>query len=350
MDANALILNQTDQASSAARGRGGSKTHSDSASRASFAKFLDAGQSQANSPSYQQNLVPGFQQDEQLTKFPSNFLSHIFPSLDGEFEENFTESAIESEEIDGSELQYQWLGPQQESQSHYTGEDDVDIADTLSSASQSNAERASLSGALKAVFEKSEASDTLPSQPVKSDAAPTTPIIQATASPHAQHAQFAAQVQQATQVSSSHQTTAPSDLAQQVGLQIAQKAQEGQNRFTIRLDPPELGRIDIKMTVSHDGTVQAALSVDNENTFDLLQRDQRGLERALENAGLKADSGGLSFSLKQQGNGQFADEGQSQHRQGAYNGDAEADADMAAVSSALAEKIAASSRPLDVTV
>ena len=40
-------------------------------------------------------------------------------------------------------------------------------------------------------------------------------------------------------------------------------------------------------------------------TLDLFLRDQRGLERALEQAGLNTDSSNLQFSLRQDGGQQF---------------------------------------------
>ena len=42
------------------------------------------------------------------------------------------------------------------------------------------------------------------------------------------------------------------------------------------------------------------VTADRQETLDLLQRDSRGLERALQEAGLDADSDNLSFSLRQQ--------------------------------------------------
>jgi len=38
-------------------------------------------------------------------------------------------------------------------------------------------------------------------------------------------------------------------------------------------------------------------------TLEMLQRDARGLERALQDAGLKTESGGLSFGLRGDGRG-----------------------------------------------
>src|SRR5690606_2696372 len=70
-------------------------------------------------------------------------------------------------------------------------------------------------------------------------------------------------------------------------------------RFQIRLDPPELGRIDVKLDIDKAGQVHARLTVEKAETLDLMQRDQRGLERALQQAGLDGTRTNLEFSLKQ---------------------------------------------------
>lgn len=90
---------------------------------------------------------------------------------------------------------------------------------------------------------------------------------------------------------------------------IATHAKDGHSRFEIRLDPPELGRVDVKLKVGSDGEVRAHLIVERSETLDMMMRDQRGLERALENAGLKTDGSGLQFSLRDQGNGNQSNQG-----------------------------------------
>ena len=90
----------------------------------------------------------------------------------------------------------------------------------------------------------------------------------------------------------------------QLAAQIAAQARAGANRFSIRLDPPELGKIDIRLDVSHDGSVASRLSVERPETLDMLLRDAKSLERALNDAGLKTDEGSLRFSLKGEGFGQ----------------------------------------------
>ena len=67
---------------------------------------------------------------------------------------------------------------------------------------------------------------------------------------------------------------------------------------TIQLRPDELGRIDVRMEVGKDGQVSAHIRADKPETLDLLQRDARGLERVLQDAGLRTDGNSLSFGLR----------------------------------------------------
>nr|WP_248305989.1 MULTISPECIES: flagellar hook-length control protein FliK [unclassified Devosia] len=73
----------------------------------------------------------------------------------------------------------------------------------------------------------------------------------------------------------------------------------GISRFQIRLDPAELGRIDVRLDVDQNGQLNAKLIVERPETLDMMQRDQRALERALQQAGIDAHRATLEFSLKQ---------------------------------------------------
>ena len=112
---------------------------------------------------------------------------------------------------------------------------------------------------------------------------------------------------------------------------MARNLQKGTNRFDIRLDPPEMGRIDVRMEVRKDGHVVAHMTVDRPETLDLLQRDARALQQALNNAGLQADSDSLNFSLRDQndngGERDFAGGGKS----AASSGDADAEMPLAPI-------------------
>ena len=92
--------------------------------------------------------------------------------------------------------------------------------------------------------------------------------------------------------------TVPSLPANQVAVHIQRAVVAGQNRISITLHPAELGQIDVKLNIGNDGAVKAVISIERPETFELLQRDARGLEKALQDAGLKTDSGSLSFNLK----------------------------------------------------
>jgi len=87
-----------------------------------------------------------------------------------------------------------------------------------------------------------------------------------------------------------------------VAVELARQAREGNTRFDIRLDPPELGRIEVTLDIGKDGATKAHLVVERTETLDLLMRDAKTLERALQGAGLKTDEA-PSFSLKDHGSG-----------------------------------------------
>jgi flagellar hook-length control protein FliK len=88
---------------------------------------------------------------------------------------------------------------------------------------------------------------------------------------------------------------------QAVAIEIGMRAMRGAKEFAIRLDPEDLGRIDVKLEVSEAGQVQARVVVEKVETLQLLQRDARTLERAFDQAGLKTTPDGLQFSLRDPG-------------------------------------------------
>lgn len=117
-----------------------------------------------------------------------------------------------------------------------------------------------------------------------------------------------AQAARAASASLSHLSAAAST---HLAAEVARFAGKGQTRFQIRMDPAELGRVDVDLKISRDGTVKAHLSVERRETLDMFMRDQRGLERALDAAGLKLESGDLQLSLKDQGGSGFSGFAQS---------------------------------------
>lgn len=103
-----------------------------------------------------------------------------------------------------------------------------------------------------------------------------------------QEADFARHLQQAT-------TPSP---AEQVQVQFRKLQSDGSSKIEIKLEPVELGKVEIKLHVSSDGKTGVHVTTDTRAALEALQRDVRGLERALADAGLKTDSGSLNFSLR----------------------------------------------------
>jgi flagellar hook-length control protein FliK len=117
-----------------------------------------------------------------------------------------------------------------------------------------------------------------------------------------------------------------------VPIEIGLKALAGVNHFQIRLDPAELGRIDVRLEIETDGTIKAKLTVDRVETLSLLQRDARTLERAFEQAGLKPSDTGVDLSLRDQDHNDrrgepergYRDEAPAHGRKGGQGGEGEA--------------------------
>jgi flagellar hook-length control protein FliK len=89
--------------------------------------------------------------------------------------------------------------------------------------------------------------------------------------------------------------------AEQVALQFSRALNSGSDHITIRLQPESLGRVDVQLELTKDGRLTAMFVADRPETLDMLQRDARILERALNDAGLRADASGLSFNLRGEG-------------------------------------------------
>lgn len=94
------------------------------------------------------------------------------------------------------------------------------------------------------------------------------------------------------------QTRFAPHTAHQLAAQISQRFQSGAKVFDIRLDPAELGRVDVRLEVGHDNRVQAVLAAERPETLAELQRSARDLERALQDAGLDVGENGLEFQLR----------------------------------------------------
>ena len=71
----------------------------------------------------------------------------------------------------------------------------------------------------------------------------------------------------------------------------------------IRLDPPELGIVDVKLETGRDGKLTAVLSTENGDAFQMLKGESGALEAALREAGVDLGEDGITFSLNDSGAG-----------------------------------------------
>ena len=151
------------------------------------------------------------------------------------------------------------------------------------------------------------------SAPAAHDHAAVTANAQATIAPDAsaQAAALAAPVQTSapTPITTASLTAAPATGApvpvSGLAVEIAASVQSGKTRFELRLDPADLGRIDVRIDVDRSGQVTSHLTVEKPETLSMLRQDAPQLQQALNDAGLKTSSNGLQFSLRDQsGSGQ----------------------------------------------
>ncbi len=158
----------------------------------------------------------------------------------------------------------------------------------------------------------------------------------------------------ASKAASLVQQTATSDIRSpgiQVAMHLSKAVQNGIDRLSIRLDPAELGRVDVKLEIGHDGRAIALVAAERPETLELLQRDARALERALQQAGLETDAGSLSFSLSQgdQQGGALADGSENGADSGKGDGSGQADDETSADAGDVLPQVV-SNRALDISV
>lgn len=99
-----------------------------------------------------------------------------------------------------------------------------------------------------------------------------------------------------------HHAPAP-PVVDQIVVHLRTAIRNGTDRLDIQLKPAALGHITMKLDMGPDGRVSAVITADRPETLHLLQRDARGLERALQDAGLQTNQGSLSFNLRGEGQG-----------------------------------------------
>lgn len=154
-------------------------------------------------------------------------------------------------------------------------------------------------------------------QPLAQDAAKDLTAHGIHAIQHPAAMSHSSAVSEAAPVVAPHGIVNHAPVTDQVSVAIRQANAEGIEKITVQLDPVDLGRVEVNMHIGKDGHAQVTFLVDKPETFDALSRDARHLERSLQEAGIKADTGGMQFNLRQQPQPQFQNDtngsGKQQH-------------------------------------
>lgn len=87
-------------------------------------------------------------------------------------------------------------------------------------------------------------------------------------------------------------------VIEQIQLQMKTAVKDGVTRIVMKLEPAELGEVEIKMEIGASGKTGVVISVDRPQTLALLQQDAKQLQQMLTDLGLKTDPNSLSFNLR----------------------------------------------------
>lgn len=75
------------------------------------------------------------------------------------------------------------------------------------------------------------------------------------------------------------------------------RSPDGGRQLTLRLDPEELGRVEIRIDRPAAGPARVEITVEKTDTLNLLLHDQQQLQRALDQAGVPPDGRSVTFHV-----------------------------------------------------
>lgn len=110
------------------------------------------------------------------------------------------------------------------------------------------------------------------------------------------------------------------ELGRSLGVEIARKVDAGEDTLRVRLNPAELGRVEVTLAFDDNGRVQATMRADSQHTLDLLRQDAPDLGRALDQAGIRSDAGSFRFESRDGGTGSNANGQSGSQQQGQSRG------------------------------
>ena len=96
-----------------------------------------------------------------------------------------------------------------------------------------------------------------------------------------------------------------SPVIQQAWTGLMQRIDGQSQRFEIRLDPAELGKIDVSIEIDSDNQARIVMAARNAEALNELTRGSRALEDALAESGVDLKEDGLTFELSDDGSASF---------------------------------------------
>lgn len=97
-----------------------------------------------------------------------------------------------------------------------------------------------------------------------------------------------------------------------MGVEIARKVEAGEETLRVRLNPDNLGRIEVTLAFD-DGNLKATVRAESQRALDLLRQDMPDLARTLDQAGIRTDAQSFRFEARADtGSGQQQGGGQQQ--------------------------------------
>jgi flagellar hook-length control protein FliK len=107
-------------------------------------------------------------------------------------------------------------------------------------------------------------------------------------------------------------------VGQALGVEIARKVEAGEDVLRVRLNPDQLGRVEVTLAFDDKGSLQATVRAESAHALELLRQDAPDLARTLDQAGFRTDAQSFRFESRADtggGNSQTA----SQQQQGRGN-------------------------------
>lgn len=93
-------------------------------------------------------------------------------------------------------------------------------------------------------------------------------------------------------------------LSHEFSLEITKRIQAGATELTVRLDPAELGRVEVKLGFDDGGVLRSVVAAESPAALEMLRREAGDLSRALADAGVRTDANSFSFGRERSGHGQ----------------------------------------------